>query len=266
MTEYQRHALTKVPAVTLGFWIIKILATTLGETGGDTVTMTWLGETTPHPVTERLSHRHRDIRRAARGAGDGANQGPQVQPVALLGDDRRFNDLRDDARGLRRSVARHRLSRRLDPSPQLRPAVPVRLVQDLGTVDVNTVTEPARRDILLDHDHLFADARHCAGRLDRGCGARLFRRRVGVRCGVVGPRSALFRDEGSAAYSCSGRRSSLRARSAQLSATFSTSRSQRRSRVEPAARFGGLAVVIVGLILLLPQRPGRHPGQVEARA
>ena len=33
-------ALTKVPAVTLGFWIIKILATTLGETGGDTVTMT----------------------------------------------------------------------------------------------------------------------------------------------------------------------------------------------------------------------------------
>jgi uncharacterized membrane-anchored protein len=30
----------KVPAVTLGFWIIKILATTLGETAGDTVTMT----------------------------------------------------------------------------------------------------------------------------------------------------------------------------------------------------------------------------------
>ncbi|WP_294263744.1 hypothetical protein [uncultured Sphingomonas sp.] len=37
----------KVPAVTLGFWIIKILATTLGETGGDAVSMTWLGETTP---------------------------------------------------------------------------------------------------------------------------------------------------------------------------------------------------------------------------
>ncbi|MGI8724222.1 MAG: hypothetical protein ACR2J1_02415 [Methyloceanibacter sp.] len=31
---------TKVPEVTLGFWIIKILATTLGETGGDTVSMT----------------------------------------------------------------------------------------------------------------------------------------------------------------------------------------------------------------------------------
>ncbi len=33
-------AASKVPLVTLGFWIIKILATTLGETGGDTVTMT----------------------------------------------------------------------------------------------------------------------------------------------------------------------------------------------------------------------------------
>ncbi|HET6942952.1 MAG TPA: hypothetical protein VFH89_12390 [Sphingomicrobium sp.] len=46
----KQDALSKVPAVTLGFWIIKILATTLGETGGDTVTMTWLGETTPHPM------------------------------------------------------------------------------------------------------------------------------------------------------------------------------------------------------------------------
>jgi uncharacterized membrane-anchored protein len=33
-------ALSKVPQVTLAFWIIKIFATTLGETGGDTVSMT----------------------------------------------------------------------------------------------------------------------------------------------------------------------------------------------------------------------------------
>jgi uncharacterized membrane-anchored protein len=32
--------LSKVPAITLTFWIIKIAATTLGETGGDTLTMT----------------------------------------------------------------------------------------------------------------------------------------------------------------------------------------------------------------------------------
>jgi uncharacterized membrane-anchored protein len=35
------EALSKVPEVTLVFWIIKIAATTLGETGGDTVTMTF---------------------------------------------------------------------------------------------------------------------------------------------------------------------------------------------------------------------------------
>jgi uncharacterized membrane-anchored protein len=35
-----RELASKVPAVTLGFWLIKILATTLGETGGDTVSMT----------------------------------------------------------------------------------------------------------------------------------------------------------------------------------------------------------------------------------
>ncbi len=34
-----REAAIKVPAVTLGFWAIKILATTLGETAGDTVSM-----------------------------------------------------------------------------------------------------------------------------------------------------------------------------------------------------------------------------------
>ena len=35
-----QDTVSKVPAVTLGFWVIKVLATTLGETGGDTVTMT----------------------------------------------------------------------------------------------------------------------------------------------------------------------------------------------------------------------------------
>lgn len=36
----QRIDFSKVPEVTLLFWIIKIAATTLGETGGDFVTMT----------------------------------------------------------------------------------------------------------------------------------------------------------------------------------------------------------------------------------
>src|SRR6202035_3815681 len=46
MNERKTELVAKVPQVTLLFWIIKILATTLGETGGDAVTMSWLGETT----------------------------------------------------------------------------------------------------------------------------------------------------------------------------------------------------------------------------
>lgn len=39
MNNIVRRSLSKVPEVTLLFWIIKIAATTLGETGGDAVTM-----------------------------------------------------------------------------------------------------------------------------------------------------------------------------------------------------------------------------------
>lgn len=49
MQNDQNDVLSKVPEVTLGFWVIKILATTLGETGGDAVTMTWLhADANPH--------------------------------------------------------------------------------------------------------------------------------------------------------------------------------------------------------------------------
>src|SRR6266403_3376484 len=40
MDEATKATLSKVPEVTLSFWIIKIAVTTLGETGGDSVTMT----------------------------------------------------------------------------------------------------------------------------------------------------------------------------------------------------------------------------------
>jgi len=39
MNSEKQEAFSKVPEVTLVFWIIKILATTLGETGGDAVSM-----------------------------------------------------------------------------------------------------------------------------------------------------------------------------------------------------------------------------------
>lgn len=39
MKSEVESALAKVPAITLGFWLIKIVATTLGETAGDAVSM-----------------------------------------------------------------------------------------------------------------------------------------------------------------------------------------------------------------------------------
>jgi len=39
LKETAKEALSKVPEVTLLFWVIKIAATTLGETGGDAVSM-----------------------------------------------------------------------------------------------------------------------------------------------------------------------------------------------------------------------------------
>lgn len=39
MNKLVERSLSKVPEVTLGFWVIKVAATTLGETGGDAVSM-----------------------------------------------------------------------------------------------------------------------------------------------------------------------------------------------------------------------------------
>src|SRR5215472_11786438 len=39
MNKEQQYVLSKVPEITLIFWVIKILATTLGETGGDALSM-----------------------------------------------------------------------------------------------------------------------------------------------------------------------------------------------------------------------------------
>ena len=51
MSETNQASVAKVPAVPFGFWVIKILATTFGETAGDSVSMSWLGETTPNAPT-----------------------------------------------------------------------------------------------------------------------------------------------------------------------------------------------------------------------
>ncbi len=54
--ESRTDFFSKVPQVTLAFWVIKILATTVGETGGDAVSMTPnLGYAVSRPIlTEYL--------------------------------------------------------------------------------------------------------------------------------------------------------------------------------------------------------------------
>ena len=55
MDDRTTNSLSKVPAVNFAFWVTKILATTLGETAGDAVSMSWLGETTPSAASSGLN-------------------------------------------------------------------------------------------------------------------------------------------------------------------------------------------------------------------
>lgn len=84
-TIQEEHAWAKVPALTLGFWLIKIAATTLGETAGDAVTMS----------ESRLLGWHRDICRHFYCCGDHPNTHRAIPPVAVLGCNRRNHDGRD---------------------------------------------------------------------------------------------------------------------------------------------------------------------------
>ena len=82
--DSRSEILSKVPAVTLGFWIIKILATTLGETGGDSVTMSWLAKLpTIHAL--RLPDRHGDFRRFLVGVVYRADPRAEIQSRGFTG-------------------------------------------------------------------------------------------------------------------------------------------------------------------------------------
>src|SRR5258705_1416740 len=151
--------------------------------------------TVREPGAKRLSDRHRHFRASPGWPGLGADQGTRLQPLALLGDDRRFDHLRHDAGRFRRSLARYRLSRRLAPAPRLRARLTVRLVSDPRDGRREHGVGSARRNLLLDHHHFLADSRHCARRLDRRRGARLFRRRAGVRRRSRCSGDPLFHDE-----------------------------------------------------------------------
>ena len=94
--------LSKVPEVTLGFWIIKIFATTLGEVGGNEVTLSLqLGYLVGTVIfgAALIVVLTAQIRTTA------------VPPLPILGRYHCNDARRNDVGRLLRSLARHRLSR-----------------------------------------------------------------------------------------------------------------------------------------------------------
>jgi uncharacterized membrane-anchored protein len=264
--ELAYDALTKVPAVTLGFWIIKILATTLGETGGDSVTMSWLGETTANPVP------------------NGYLIGTAIFGVILVGlvwaqiKARNFNPWLYWATIVASTTAGTTLAdfatRSLGigypgGSILLLSLVLISLFtwhRSLGTIDVNTVAT-AKAETFYWITITFSQTLGTAlgdwvadAGLGYSGGAVVFGAALAVlailyfatnisRVGLFWAAFILTRPLGATVGDW------LDKPLAKGGLAFS----------RPLAS-AVLAVVIIGLILLLPQRPGRHPGSAEAKA
>ncbi len=160
-----RDMTNKVPEVTLGFWIIKIAATTLGETGGDTVTMTlhW-----------------------GYLAGTVLFLSALVVLVALQIAAKRFHPFLYWATIIASTTAGTTMADFADRSLGIGYTGGASILfacligalalwhWSLGSVSVDTVNTAEGRGLLLGGDHHFADARHCARRLDgRFDGSRL---------------------------------------------------------------------------------------------
>ena len=153
MNEAAKATLSKVPEVTLGFWIIKIIATTIGETGGDAVTMS-------------LFHADKDAHNGGYLIGTGIFMGVFVaaviaqiamkkfHPVDLLADDRGDHDGRHDNGRFRRSFARNRLRGRIIAPACPAPDVAARLAL-AGRDGLGEYGHDAPgRGLLLDHHSL----------------------------------------------------------------------------------------------------------------
>ena len=150
--------MSKVPAVTLGFWIIKILATTLGETAGDTVTMTMnLGYLTGTAIflsafVVLVIFQIRARRFSA-----------PLYWATIVASTTAGTTMADFAD---RSLG-SRLRRRLRDLARLRRGR-ARTVAVEGGLRVGEYNRnAASRGFLLGHHHVLANARHRIGRLDR---------------------------------------------------------------------------------------------------
>ena len=86
--------MSKVPEITLIFWIMKIAATTLGETAGDAIHVNELG----------LSCRHSDLRSDFFRDSGCANPGNAIHVFFVLDNDHRHNHSWDDSKRISPTV------------------------------------------------------------------------------------------------------------------------------------------------------------------
>ncbi len=150
-------SISKVPEVTLLFWIIKIAATTLGETGGDAVSMSMnLGYLVGTAIFAAI------FAIAGRAQIRAARFHPVLYWFTIIATTTVGTTLADFAdRSLGIGYA--------GGSALLLALLVASLIvwyRTLGTVAVDSVSTPKRRDVLLGDDHVLADARHRARRLD----------------------------------------------------------------------------------------------------
>ena len=218
MTKPPAGTLSKAPEVTVWFWVIKVLATTLGETGGDAVTMSMdmgyaigsiifigifaaliaaqISAKAFHPLlywvtivaTTTLGTTMADF--ADRSLGIGYSGGSAILFVGLIA-----------------SLAAWRWSE--------------------GSISVNTRCYAPGRDVLLGRDPVLADARNGSGRLDgRHERAWLRGRAVVFAAGLVAVVAAYFTRK-YRLLCCFGRRSFSRDRLARRWGTCWTNRTIR---------------------------------------
>ena len=143
-------------------------------------------------------------------------------------------------------------------------AVAVRVAPDVGSVDVNTVVTP-RAETFYWITITFSQTLGTAlgdwiadAGLGYAGGALVF------GAGLADPRDPLFRDPRQpCAAVLGGLHPDPAARGDGRRLPRQASR-ERRTRSQPPGCDGGLGVAIVALIILIPQRPGRHPGEAEA--
>ena len=155
----------KVPQVTILFWIIKILATTLGETGGDAVTMSWLGETTPDAQAGGYLIGTAIFGVIFIAAVLVQDQSEKISSLPLLVNDRRNDDGRHDAGRLLHQIARHRLHWRLDHAARLCGCVAFGLALVDGEHIHRNGEYAEGRSFLLGDNHVLPDVGDGAWRL-----------------------------------------------------------------------------------------------------